>query len=127
LYYRLRVFDICIPPRRDRSSDIPLLEKPFLEEIANSIGCRTEVVSAEAMAILMTYRWPGNVRELRNVLEPAAILCEGGSIMPDHLSLRLHVADTASVDAAILHPRPNGSIVHPSPAGVTRSGRSSAR
>ena len=39
------------------------------------------------MAILMTYHWPGNVRELRNVLERAAILCEGGSITPDHLSL----------------------------------------
>jgi transcriptional regulator with GAF, ATPase, and Fis domain len=87
LYYRLHVFDICIPPLRDRSSDIPLLAKPFLEEIAHSIGCRTDVVSAEAMAILMTYHWPGNVRELRNVLERAAILCEGGSITPDHLSL----------------------------------------
>jgi two-component system response regulator HydG len=39
------------------------------------------------MAMLMTYQWPGNVRELRNVLERAAILCEGGSITPDHLSL----------------------------------------
>jgi transcriptional regulator with GAF, ATPase, and Fis domain len=87
LYYRLRVFDICIPPLRDRSGDIPLLAKAFLEEIANSIDCRTEVVNEEAMAILMTYHWPGNVRELRNVLERAAILCEGGSITPDHLSL----------------------------------------
>jgi transcriptional regulator with GAF, ATPase, and Fis domain len=87
LYYRLCVFDICIPPLRDRSGDIPLLAKAFLEEIANSIDCRTEVVSEEAMAMLMAYHWPGNVRELRNVLERAAILCEGGFITPDHLSL----------------------------------------
>jgi transcriptional regulator with GAF, ATPase, and Fis domain len=87
LYYRLRVFDICLPPLRERTSDIPLLTKIFLEEIANSIGGPAEMVSAEAMALLMTYHWPGNVRELRNVLERAAILCEGGSITPDHLSL----------------------------------------
>lgn len=87
LYYRLHVFDIRIPPLRDRSGDIPLLAKVFLEEIGNSIGCRTEVVSEEAMAMLMAHPWPGNIRELRNVLERAAILCEGGSITPDHLSL----------------------------------------
>jgi transcriptional regulator with GAF, ATPase, and Fis domain len=87
LYYRLHVFDIVIPPLRDRSGDIPLLAKAFLEEIANSIDCPAEAVSEEAMAMLMAYHWPGNVRELRNVLERAAILCEGGSITPDHLSL----------------------------------------
>jgi DNA-binding NtrC family response regulator len=87
LYYRLQVFDIRIPPLRERSSDIPLLTAAFLEDIARTMGCRTEGVSDEAMAMLVAYPWPGNVRELRNVLERAAILCDGGGITTDHLSL----------------------------------------
>lgn len=78
LYYRLQVFDIRIPPLRDRSSDIPLLTDVFLEELGRSLRCAVAGVSAEAMALLMTYRWPGNVRELHNVLERAAILGDGG-------------------------------------------------
>jgi transcriptional regulator with GAF, ATPase, and Fis domain len=88
LYYRLQVFDIRLPPLRDRSSDIPLLAEAFLEEIGLSTGCRTEGVTDEAMTMLIAYRWPGNVRELRNVLERAAILCDGGLISTEHLALQ---------------------------------------
>ena len=88
LYYRLQVFDIRIPPLRDRSADIPLLIDAFLEELARSMGCRVPVVTRDAMDMLVAYRWPGNVRELRNVLERAAILCDGGPITTEHLSLQ---------------------------------------
>lgn len=87
LYYRLQVFDIRIPPLRDRLSDIPLLTEAFLEELGRSLGCPVAGVSQEAMHMLMAHSWPGNVRELRNVLERAAILCDGGLITTDHLSL----------------------------------------
>jgi transcriptional regulator with PAS, ATPase and Fis domain len=87
LYYRLQVFDIRIPPLRDRRSDIPELTEAFLEELRRSLGYPVAGVSREAMALLMAHRWPGNVRELHNVLERAAILSEGDLITPDHLSL----------------------------------------
>jgi DNA-binding NtrC family response regulator len=87
LYYRLQVFDIRIPPLRDRAGDIPLFVDAFLEDIGRSIGGSPQGVTHEAREMLLAHSWPGNVRELRNVLERAAILCEGGFITPRHLSL----------------------------------------
>jgi len=87
LYYRLQVFDIRIPPLRDRASDIPLFVDAFLQEIGRAMSGRPQGVTHEARALLLAHPWPGNVRELRNVLERAAILCEGGFITPCHLSL----------------------------------------
>ena len=88
LYYRLQVFDIRIPPLRDRASDIPLFVEAFLQDIARSMSGRAAGVTPEASGILLVHTWPGNVRELRNVLERAAILCEGGFITPQHLALK---------------------------------------
>jgi len=87
LFYRLQVFDIQIPPLRDRRSDIPLLVDAFLAELGPSMGSPVAGVSEEAMDMLTAYAWPGNVRELRNVLERAAILCDRGVITTQHLSL----------------------------------------
>jgi DNA-binding NtrC family response regulator len=87
LYYRLQVFDIQIPPLRERTRDIPLLIEAFLREISRAIGRPPAALTQEATGVLLKYAWPGNVRELRNVLERAAILCEGGLITPRHLSL----------------------------------------
>jgi transcriptional regulator with PAS, ATPase and Fis domain len=87
LYYRLNVFDIYIPPLRERRADIPALVLGFLREFEHTAGCRVDITS-EAMDALLDNDWPGNVRELRNVLERATILCEGDAIRPDHLSLR---------------------------------------
>ena len=87
LYYRLNVFDIHIPPLRQRRADIPALVLGFLREFAHTAGCRVDITS-EAMDALVRHNWPGNVRELRNVLERATILCEGGSIRFEDLALR---------------------------------------
>jgi transcriptional regulator with GAF, ATPase, and Fis domain len=87
LYYRLAVFDIALPPLRERPEDIPLLVDAFLEEIGRSVGRPAAGVSQEVQDKLAAYPWPGNVRELRNALERAVILCEGGLITSDHLPL----------------------------------------
>jgi transcriptional regulator with PAS, ATPase and Fis domain len=87
LYYRLNVFDIVIPPLRQRLEDIPVLVGGFLRECCHTVGRVVEVTS-DAMAALLRHDWPGNVRELRNVLERAAIMCDDGSIRPADLSLR---------------------------------------
>jgi transcriptional regulator with GAF, ATPase, and Fis domain len=89
LLYRLEVFDIRIPPLRERRRDIPLLGEAFLHEIGQSFGRPPAGLTRDAREMLMQYGWPGNVRELRNALERAAILCEGGLIASEHLSLRV--------------------------------------
>jgi DNA-binding NtrC family response regulator len=80
LYYRLSVFQIVIPPLRDRKEDIPLLADVILQNLNKKHGTRISGVDAEVMGFLSRYDWPGNVRELRNVLERAAILAGEGSI-----------------------------------------------
>jgi len=80
LYYRLQVFEIVIPPLRDRKSDVLPLADAFLQDIARSVGRPPAGLTADAKHALLEYRWPGNVRELRNALERAAILSEGGLI-----------------------------------------------
>jgi len=88
LFYRLRVFDIYIPPLRERRSDIPLLTDAFLQGFSRSTGCSSAGLTSDAQDLLLQYEWPGNIRELHNALERAAILCEGGAITAEHLSLR---------------------------------------
>jgi transcriptional regulator with PAS, ATPase and Fis domain len=87
LFYRLGVFDIQIPPLRERAADIVPLSEIFLQEIGRSFGRPPAGLTRDARQALLQYEWPGNVRELRNVLERASILSEGALIEADHLSL----------------------------------------
>ena len=88
LFYRLGVFDIRIPPLRERPADIVPLSETFLQEIGRSFGRPPAGPTNAARQALLQYDWPGNVRELRNVLERATILSEGARIDPDHLALQ---------------------------------------
>jgi transcriptional regulator with PAS, ATPase and Fis domain len=87
LFYRLQVFDIQLPPLRERISDVPLLAEQFLAEFGQSLGHRSTRLADEARDALLAYEWRGNIRELRNVLESAAILSDNGVIERRHLSL----------------------------------------
>lgn len=101
LYYRLQVFDIKLPPLRDRSEDILPLSDAFLQEIGRSFGRPPAGLTREAREALLDRPWPGNARELRNALERAAILCDGGLITPEHfpaLSLNARPADAPATD-----------------------------
>jgi transcriptional regulator with GAF, ATPase, and Fis domain len=91
LYYRLNVFAIHLPPLRERREDILALSEALLSEISKGLGRPPAGISREARARLVDYHWPGNVRELRNVLERAAILCDGGLVLPEHLALSIPV------------------------------------
>ena len=88
LFYRLGVFDIRIPPLRERPADIVPLSETFLQEIGRSFGRPAAGLTRQARQALLHYDWPGNVRELRNVLERATILSEGALIDADHLMLQ---------------------------------------
>ncbi len=85
LYYRLRVFEIALPPLRERREDILPLAETFVEEIGKTVGRPCAGISKQARDVLLTYSWPGNVRELRNAIERAIILCDGGLITAEHL------------------------------------------
>src|SRR5438094_885538 len=73
LYYRLNVFPIEIPPLRERSEDIPLLVRHFVQQFAGRIGRTIGTIPAETMDALAEYAWPGNIRELQNLIERAVI------------------------------------------------------
>jgi transcriptional regulator with GAF, ATPase, and Fis domain len=85
LYYRLGVFEIVLPPLRERPEDILELADSFLEEIGASVGRPAAGIARDAREQLTGYHWPGNVRELRNAIERAVILADGGYIRSEHL------------------------------------------
>ena len=102
LYYRLGVFEIALPPLRDRPDDILELADEFLKEIGSTVGSPPSGISDDARAQLLAYAWPGNVRELRNAVERAVILADGGYIEIEHLPLITprRSANSPSFDAA---------------------------
>jgi len=81
LYYRLRGFEISLPPLRDRREDIPLLAEHFL-------GADSPRITSEAMEVLIGAPWPGNIRELRNVVRSAMAMSGESAIGPRHLSVK---------------------------------------
>jgi transcriptional regulator with PAS, ATPase and Fis domain len=90
LYYRLNVFELVVPPLRERAGDIPLLAQHFLREFGRRHQLRVEGVSDDAAHRLRAHAWPGNVRELRNVMERSVIVARAGWIEPRHLPPYLH-------------------------------------
>jgi len=85
LYYRLNVFQIPLPPLRDRKDDIPLLAKAIISDLNRKHQCQVTNLHHTALERLMAHSWPGNVRELRNVLEWAVITAAKETILPRHL------------------------------------------
>jgi len=102
LFYRLNVFAIQLPPLRDRRDDVLPLSDAFLAEYRRGLGRPPSGISRDARQRLMDYHWPGNVRELRNILERAAILCDGGLITGDHLALTAARSAGAALRDAIV-------------------------
>jgi len=80
LYYRLSVFQIELPPLRDRREDIPLLANYFRERFARRLRKRVTRFSERAQYYLIHYDYPGNVRELENAIERAVTLAEGPEV-----------------------------------------------
>lgn len=74
LYFRLNIFEINMPPLRERVKDIAPLVHLFVEKFSSSINKKTLQVDESFLAKLEAYYWPGNVRELKNVIERAVIL-----------------------------------------------------
>ena len=98
LYYRLAVFPIQLPALRERTGDIPLFLKLFVDELAPSLGKRGVTFSPAAVRVLESYEWPGNVRELQNCVERSLISAHSDVIgvgdLPPFVSERQAVPDT---------------------------------
>ena len=99
LFYRLSVFRLELPPLRERTGDIDMLARYFVDSICREHGIPSKRLSAETVELLRGYAWPGNVRELKNALEGAMIICDADTIAPEHLAIRSRRA-TPVVDVA---------------------------
>jgi DNA-binding NtrC family response regulator len=80
LFYRLNVIPLCVPPLRERQSDIVLLIPYFIARFNAEKKRQIEGVTPDALQLLVNYAWPGNVRELENMIERIVILKGGGMI-----------------------------------------------
>jgi DNA-binding NtrC family response regulator len=116
LFYRLNVFEILLPPLRDRLEDVPVLSRALLEDLNRKHGTQVIDIAPDAMDLLRRHRWPGNVRELRNALERAVILAADGVVLARHLPPSVVpaavreavVTETAAEDFLVL---PSGTTI----------------
>lgn len=89
LYFRLNVFEIHIPPLRDRVKDIPTLADEFIGRFSEKINRKKLSASPEFLEKLQGYRWPGNIRELKNVIERCVILASDDVLGVDVLPMEI--------------------------------------
>lgn len=101
LYYRLTVFELLVPPLRERAEDIERLIDHFLQHFRVHHGRPNITLSEAARKQLLEYKWPGNVRQLRNVIDSAVVLATKDEIQPHDLALRdagIDQLDNLSID-----------------------------
>jgi DNA-binding NtrC family response regulator len=106
LYFRLNVFEVHLPPLRERREDIPLITRSLIESLNRKHECRVTDIAPDVEALFAEYPWGGNVRELRNVLERAVILAGEGVIQRGHLpsgfaGLPGHLVESASGEVTL--------------------------
>ena len=77
LFYRLSVFEIHLPPLRERSGDIKILAEAFVRKFSEKLSYSVTKMSPEFLTVLSQQCWKGNIRELRNVIERSLIVCDG--------------------------------------------------
>ncbi len=89
LFYRLGVFNVHLPPLRDRGDDVLLLAEAFIRTLAPRMGKADVTLSRDACELLRRHPWPGNIRELQNAVERGLITCEGTLVTAAHLAIPL--------------------------------------
>jgi Nif-specific regulatory protein len=88
LYFRLSVFELDVPPLRDRGDDVRLLVQHFFDHYRRQHGRAQLKLSDAALARLLEYEWPGNIRQLRNMMDSAVVLAEGNTIAAEDLGIQ---------------------------------------
>jgi DNA-binding NtrC family response regulator len=89
LFYRLSVFNVHMPPLRERGDDVLLLADHFIRSLGARMGKSDLTLSRDARELLRRYPWPGNIRELQNAIERSLITSEGTLITASHLAIPL--------------------------------------
>ncbi|MDJ0686716.1 MAG: sigma-54 dependent transcriptional regulator [Alphaproteobacteria bacterium] len=106
LYYRLKGFELTIPPLRSRREDIPALTQFFIEKYSGVVGRRVVGVAQDALIKLEAYQYPGNVRELESeIRRMVAVAEQGGYISARHLSSAIADAPVAPAEAGAFTPQ----------------------
>jgi transcriptional regulator with PAS, ATPase and Fis domain len=104
LYYRLNVVGISLPALNERSEDIPLLVKHFIEKHCLAFRKPVNGIQQQALQILVNYTFPGNVRELENIIQRAVALTEYDQIGPQDLPLDLQQLEFDAIEGEGLLP-----------------------
>lgn len=99
LYFRLKTFEIEIPPLRERREDLTKLTDLFLRRFARQLGKPVPQLDPGTLELLRDYSWPGNVRELQNAIEHALVLCDEPLLLPRHLPREIQTPDLAPITA----------------------------
>jgi DNA-binding NtrC family response regulator len=100
LYFRLKTFEIEVPPLRERREDIAKLTDTFLRRFAQQLGKPAPQLAPEVLELLRAYPWPGNVRELQNAIEHALVLCDGPILGPQFLPREIQRPDLSPAPTA---------------------------
>jgi transcriptional regulator with GAF, ATPase, and Fis domain len=126
LYFRLNVIRLCVPPLRERRTDIPLLIDHFLDTYSNQHGIARPQLSTAAMDALVMYRWPGNIRELKNVAERLVLRASGQIVRPTDLPNDVFIATGAAAPAPVASsgPEPRRAVVDELSARMLERGES---
>ncbi len=89
LFYRLSVFEIILPPLRERIEDIEMLLDYFINFFMIKMNKKKPTITKNFIDALKKYTWKGNIRELKNTLERCMILIENNTLIVDYLSFEI--------------------------------------
>ncbi len=123
-YYRIHVFEVNLPPLRERREDIPLLAERFITELSQAQGRQVTSIARDALSRMMDYHWPGNVRELRNALEHAFVTVGGDTITLYDLPIEIRHPDARAPEPRVprtapsRRPRPSAAAPATPPVDV---------
>lgn len=130
LYYRLNVFQLTLPPLRERRDDISGLVSHFIKKISVEENKAISGIDETALAMLQAYPWPGNIRQLENTLFKAVVLAETNILQPEDFPVVLKTLQyhNAIQDGKVLHPlrRLEDCIMEKNPSSKDKKKRRSS-
>jgi DNA-binding NtrC family response regulator len=97
LYFRIAVFELELPPLRQRREDILLLAQHFLHLLSAQYGGKEHFLSPETVDLLLQHSWPGNVRELQNSMQRAFVTASDETILPSDLPTRIFQSNAIKI------------------------------